>query len=85
MTTENNGRVTIAVLKNELGHLQTALERLGDDLGDKIDGVEDSVCTRIDDHETRIRGLESQKPWQIIGAYATAIIGSVASAVLGQK
>ena len=72
----SNDRVTVAVLKSEIGHL-----------GEKIDRYHYEVCEDLRDHEDRLRELEGRQSWSLyrdIGAYLAAIGAGIAGAFTGK-
>jgi len=84
----------MAILGERLANLQATVERNHreicqevQDARGEIKALEDRRTRLTDDHEARIRGLESRKTvstWADIGAYVSAIAAAVAGVVIGK-
>jgi hypothetical protein len=73
MATEDNNRVTVAILKSEMTHLRETIDR-----------YHQEVCEDIKDHEDRLRSLEGRRSWSVwadVGAYIAAIGAGIAGAL----
>jgi len=90
----DNGRITMAILGERLANLQATVERNHREIclevqeaRDEIKALEERRTKTTDDHEARIRGLESRKTvsaWADVGAYVSAIAAAVAGVVIGK-
>ena len=84
MPESDDGRITLAVVKNEISHLRNDVERMHRDLCSKIQNVDQRMMDEIKDHEDRLRSLEGSQPWNIwrdAGAFLAAIAAGIAGLV----
>lgn len=94
--TEN--RVTLAVLKNDIDHLTRLLERMrveGATQREEMraegkterERIYRDVCMKLDDHEGRLRGLESSSRNAVYrdgATFITAVAAGVVAALTGK-
>lgn len=80
MTEENNGRITLAVLKNDLEHIK----RKQWETDEKLDKLVEKIDKRLDEQDERIRKAEMSiadlKPLR--GLVYTVLTALVSTAVL---
>lgn len=72
-----NGRVTLAVLQNDIKHLS-----------EKLDLYHEEMCKNHGDHEFRLRTLEGAKGWVVfrdVGAYVLALLAAAVAALTGRS
>lgn len=65
-TNDGNGRVTMAVLRNDIQHLRTDVQQWRDELREDLG-----------DHEDRIRGLEKSDTLTKVGAGLAASVAAL--------
>jgi hypothetical protein len=71
MTEANaNGRVTLAVVQNEVHHVRQDIQALRRD-----------ILGKLDDHEDRIRAIERVSPWRSVAEAVTGGIAVIAIAL----
>lgn len=84
MPDSDDGRVTLAVVQNEIRHLRGDVERMHRDLCTKMQTAETRMLDEIKDHEERLRNLEGSQPWNVwrdAGAFLAAIAAGIAGLV----
>lgn len=72
--------MTLAVLKNEIQHLCGKQDLWHEELRAALGELKADLRERTDDHESRIRALESadrRNVWRDIGAFAAAMAAGV--------
>lgn len=74
---DGNESVTVAVLKTELAHQRELNQRDHREITEKLDGYAEAQEKRNDDHETRIRKLESQGKLRWFAEAAIAIAAAI--------
>jgi DNA-binding transcriptional MerR regulator len=78
--TTSNGRVTLAVVQNEIRHLCEKQDTWHEEIRDALAEMKRDLRERTDDHESRIRTLEGadkQGVWRDIGALVAAVVAGV--------
>ena len=63
--------------ENINGRLLVRIDERVKAIGETIDRNHDELCTRLDDHEQRIRSLEGSQRWGVgrdVGAYIAAAV-----------
>ena len=81
MPDSDNGRVSLAIVQNEITHLRGDVERMHRDLCQKVKDGDDRIAKMLEDHEERLRTLEGSQPWNVwrdLGTFVTAVIAGVA-------
>lgn len=81
MPEQSNGRVTLAVVQNEIHHLRSDLERYHREMCDQMRESDDRISEMLKDHETRLRSLEGSQGWNIwrdLGAFIAAVLAGIA-------
>lgn len=76
MPDSDNGRVTMAILQNEIRHLSEEVKRLRQDLCGKIEAYEERARSVHQDHEERLRTLEGSQGWNVwrdLGTFLAAV------------
>lgn len=75
-----NGRVTLAIVQNEIRHLCEKQDRWHVELREALEEMKRDLRERTDDHEKRIRCLEGadrQGVWRDLGALAAAVTAGI--------
>jgi len=76
-----NGRVTLAVVQNEIQHIRDDLREYHLESCRRSQEMEARFMRLVEDHEARLRNLEGSQGWNIwrdVGAFMTAIGAFVA-------
>ena len=79
-----NGRVTLAVVQNEIKHVRADLERYHKELCSQVRESDERHMDMLRDHEERLRNLEGSQGWNVwrdVGAFMAAIGAGVAGLV----
>jgi hypothetical protein len=75
-----NGRVTLAVVQNEIRHLCQKQDDRHNEILDALARMERDMRERTNDHEVRIRSLEGadrQGIWRDLGTLGAAIAAGI--------
>lgn len=80
-TNDDNGRVTLAILKTTVDNLQATVERNHREVCQEIRDLRTERAAVTNDHEARLRSLENKNVWgnvADVGAYLAALVAAFA-------
>lgn len=84
---DGNGRVTLAVVQNEIRHLCEKQDIWHEEIRDALAEMKKDLRERTDDHERRIRELEGanrQGVWRDVGTFLAAVAAGVTGWLTGK-